>query len=115
MSRVIKFRAWHKLNEEMIYEGWTPPKNNIWRTKDDLFRLGESAEIMQFTGLTDKNGTEIYEGDILLWDNNGFSQQKPLEWCGNGFWIKSESGDNYLPNVREVIGNIFSNPELLKS
>lgn len=82
----------------------------------------------QFTGLTDKNGKEIYEGDILIWGENEY-KSKPLIVCFKhgsfGYiycdWFHSFAGNrNFTFNplntdVRfEIIGNIHDNPELLK-
>lgn len=76
----------------------------------------------QFTGLLDKNGQEIYEGDIVANDfGNAYIVNMAVEWCTDGYWALHEiDGDDtmhfvadYLKEI-ELIGNIHDNPELLK-
>ena len=74
-------------------------------------------ELMQYTGLKDKNGVEIYEGDIVR-EYTGFSDEGgdyPVEYHANGFWL--EGRDNEFgfgdESDMEVIGNIYENPELV--
>lgn len=150
--REIKFRAWDKKRKKMIY--YTPevdPKNCGYLVYCDMETLaigldgylylldecgnwecpkslGEDYEIMQYTGLKDKNGREIYEGDIIVvrvlhdgdeycWDNE---KQEPIpqlvKWderrCSFDFGHASRIC--YCPHHFEVIGNIFENPETLK-
>lgn len=142
-QRVIKFRAWDKNRE--IPEERMSPSNTLGGWLVDAFKQpqvfhnheGDVAEFfekdcvfMQFTGLVDKNGKEIYEGDIISlpgWDPKEY-QIVFLEgaFC-MGSLKKTEAfnvGDfvadiHYLQSggrgpVSEIIGNIHENPELLK-
>lgn len=105
-------------------------KFRIWNTKGKCFYTSDHVKanffnfiekmpdqpIMQFTGLLDRHGKDIYEGDILK-ENLSFGGHKSVEYIGNGFWCKNENGDRSMPTeeYREVIGNIYENPELVKS
>lgn len=81
-------------------------------------------ELMQFTGLHDKNGKEIYEGDILSISNGKAvgvvefqNAQFHLNYIKDEFrnWSKSKFLDEYSSShSQEVIGNIYENPELLE-
>lgn len=104
MSREIKFRAWDSLRKEMIY--------NFEGTVDWEFK--HNYEIMQFTGLKDKNGTEIYEGDICLFEN--LSPKKiVIKYDLGKFNVADFVINSWLyENQRgAVLGNIYENPELL--
>ncbi len=106
--REIKFRQWIKRIKQFHYFSYS-----------DGFIQGPSEAslsinpIMQFTGLYDKNGKEIYEGDIL---SNDFDPRGVVVFIDNGFWLVRSNGDRHMPNLeyREIIGNIHENPELLK-
>ncbi len=121
--REIKFRAWDKTSSEMkvVKEIYLSGMGvEVWNG-DDTFsylRVGKH-ELMQYTGIKDKNGKEIYEGDIIKVGNN-----EPSEIIYNKEYVCFEtriadpySKDyvvNYWGNYGEVIGNIYQNPELLK-
>lgn len=80
-------------------------------------QMDNKIPLMQFTGLLDKNGKEIYEGDILFWDesNIGWVTFEHAEFIVG---IKNDPGARALCAAREeeleVLGNIHENPELLK-
>ena len=109
--RPIKFRAWDKENEVMVY-----PKGILFDGRVVNFSCGilepfEGCELMQYTGLKDKNGTEIYEGDIVD-VVNGIT----VVTYDDGCFRAKLNGSNYrLSGWKsvEVIGNIYENPELL--
>jgi hypothetical protein len=111
-NRVIKFRVWDtKLNR------WHP--NIISLDIDNVLTDGADSRfiVMQFTGLRDKNGKEIYEGDILKadrWKYNQLVQFDQIKARFNCVMNPQGSQNDYIPadNV-VVIGNIFENPELI--
>lgn len=102
----------------------TPKVVNLWgrdpiRDKDILcHRECGEAVLMQFTGLHDKNGKEIYEGDVISWR----SYKGECYYDNGRFWIKGFSctwqddpSDAFSEGEPlEVIGNVYENPELLK-
>lgn len=121
MSREIKFRAWDGKRMVTPAYGLNNRGHLVWSPSYDLLiRPGYATtndtpplEIMQYTGLTDKNRREIYEGDIV--DTPG--QRGTIRYENAKFII--DFGDGYqdlalIPDEQEVIGNVYENPELLK-
>ncbi|MCL4431889.1 MAG: YopX family protein [Epsilonproteobacteria bacterium] len=113
--REIKFRAWDKVREEMAEVTNLDFNPVIVSLSTGTGREKDEFELMQYTGLKDKNGIEIYEGDILRdYDNEligvvsfqdgAFIVSWENEFCNTFEW-SSES----------VIGNIYENPELLET
>lgn len=125
MNREIKFRFWDNDENEMIN----------WNQISPLLReyFAEKSELipMQSTGIKDKNGVEIYEGDIIPeWLEDSVLKENGFWWYGivnfiNGQWKVLQPDFNYMDfddmsklyedfEILEVIGNIHENPELLK-
>lgn len=123
---IPKFRAWWIQDEVMTHidtleflQGGIRVSDGCWHEKF----LGDEVILMQSTGLKDKNGVEIFEGDIVLFtieDGFDYVYGKPgrinlsLQW---GAGVRASSRGNYpLRKCREVriIGNIYENPELLE-
>lgn len=134
--REIKFRAWQPFSKKMYYTGndfkicvghcWDGIEEMPWlgseRISQDSGVFGScvygnntDTSLMQYTGLRDKNGKEIYEGDIV--DGSHFFGSVSKDYYVVTF---GEEGGKNLPYWKlpmdvgvEIIGNIYENPELL--
>ena len=129
MKRTIKFRGYNKKNNKWIYGYYLVNRGQHFVVEDGIANplntwedyLVEADTIGQFTGLLDKNGVEIYEGDIMATDND----KKPmyLEICyiveessyfakyrGSGIRMWKKWIDDFQ---KVVVGNIHDNPELI--
>lgn len=137
---VPKFRAWNGYRKIMadyvsaIQNGdtqGTPSsvnvivngKNETWDIKND------HVELLQFTGLKDANGKDVYEGDILAWHSNiyrkhdwvglvlyrgaGFAVQDDPKEFSTSTWLEVACSKD--ANIVEIVGNIHENPELLEA
>ena len=151
MSRPIKFRAWDTEEKVMLLSEsqefiliptsptWGIDKhfklkaitdlNDPWLTDVDCFDWASGYLLsgryipLQYTGLKDKNGKEIYEGDIVRFVDDAEGQ---LELIGQVYWDERQcqfaekgthehdAGLSPFCDDYEVIGNIYENPELLK-
>lgn len=143
MNRIVKYRAWDKKNKEMLYtyNDWEDDSKKVTFNRiyaptfgshileisysEDLtlydisIEVIESCVAMQFTGLYDKNGKEIYESDIVKYGKwscivkykNGSFILECINFDNEGdFFYFADMSNNLL----EIIGNIFETPELLK-
>ena len=129
MNREIKFRAWLKYGKEIVDVEEIDFMNEVINYIDNDYENNEQEivgayfediELMEYTGLEDKNGKEIYEGDIVkLRANHGIGVIKYYDEWGAFIveYIKPRPlavlGMNYYKEDIEVLGNIYENPELL--
>lgn len=130
MTREIKFKAWNNLWKDWINDDFTITNcGNYVYCGGDRFNRDE-VELVQFTGLLDKNGKEIYEGDILAdttayyytligYDVAGFKTKSVLKGglnLGHGMptFLFKEILDVDDFDRMEVVGNFYQKPELLE-
>jgi uncharacterized phage protein (TIGR01671 family) len=108
--REIKFRVWEDYRLKEIDFYWFEGRG--YREMEDVPR---DCILMQYTGLKDKNGKEIYEGDIYV-EFFGKNASRPCVVCeiSVSSWILEENKCNSPMSSVEVIGNIYENPELIK-
>ena len=129
--REIKFKAWNKKNKKMIsvarfdFADWSVYTHLFGEPIDGL-----NCEILQYTGLKDIEGKEIYEGDLIEiktekhhfvseieWNDmvGGFEfQDTQNSWCGLDAIGVFKNGSSIYGGFVKVIGNIYENPELLE-
>ena len=134
--RILKFRAWLKKDKKMVGvkmigggylwtdENWIDSINvNL---AEIAHEIGVTCEVMQFTGLLDKSGKEIYEGDVFncIYEFDGCKKHKQVVIYVevSARFITKDYGKCHQSGVTqtmsdmhrmEVIGNIYENPELL--
>ena len=128
--REIKFRAWHK-EEKFMYQVDAlefPVGGTIWygpgvgkgvASTNSKYNLVVDSILMQFTGLLDKNGKAVYEGDILKLSSG---ERREVLWRAALACFQHEALeysqwgqlDEIMATKCEIIGNIYENPELLQ-
>lgn len=133
--RPIKFRAWDPIKKEWLCKTYLeylcigndvgviikygPNKTGGYdpvEIKQLSNPMRNRIELMQFTGLLDKNGKEIWEGDVNMDDDNRRSE---IVFSAGGFYFKYsrteyKSIGSFAPFNYMVIGNIYENPELME-
>lgn len=128
-NREIKFRVWHKERAKWLNMDEVYITNNKAFFFDDNGACGDpeccgekecymseynDVDIVQFTGLKDKGGKEIYEGDIIEWDCTPMREDKKTVNC----IVEITPENGVLPNINttsRIIGNIYENPELINN
>ena len=123
MNIEIKFRAWDNFNSQYWYSQKYENLGDFFTKMQHLINGGNDLVFEQYTGLKDKNGKEIYEGDILTYQN-GSGPKKVVEYnneqgyyrCkfhkGGGF---IDTLDYYMKRKCEIIGNIYESSESTQS
>lgn len=117
MNRTIKFKIW-----DLVGEKWIP-----WEFGYGLPNFGEDIVLLQYTGFLDKNGKEIYEGDIVTLPQEqaeifGIEESKGEVYFTRGCFYVAKDSSASLTNLAlytgeykgEIIGNIYEHSELLK-
>lgn len=123
MTREIKFRGRHEVAGNWYYGHLYKQDSNWVITTDGYTRyVVDEKTIGQFTGLSDKFGKEVYEGDIVKAEDGIWAVEFASPWEGvvliNS--VKEEMSTNfvdnwYTPEDTKVIGNIYENPEILQT
>lgn len=107
--RPIKFKVWSRVSNRWAEAGI------LLSTNGGIFELSSDSGDMflQFTSLIDKNGKEIYEGDIVKRELDFGDRPTEVTFNHGAFFAGGHFLGIFMPEVYEVIGNIYEHPELL--
>lgn len=132
MNRIIKFRGKHSLTNEWIFGNYEHYNNGVPHIFGiDYAEPVKEDTIGQYTGLRDRNGKEVYEGDIVFWiapdlKGRGKGMQGAIIWDAPTMsWaiLNDKPTSDGRPMIisrpfdkkhLEIVGNIFDNPELME-
>jgi uncharacterized phage protein (TIGR01671 family) len=124
MTREIKFRAWDKVHNKMVTPIALGFLSNEVVTSDSALEIGKHCELMQYTGWNDKNGKEMYEGDIVKTNYYTGTPGNFKRIVGKivyhfpAFVVEGinqyEGMREKLHGLSEVIGNIYQHQNLLQ-
>ena len=124
MTRVIKFRAWDGYSMLKDVQTWTDDFTDMLNETFKMCanpELSQHLKLMQFTGLLDKNGKEVFEGDIVKSCQPIIDERTLINtviFKKGGFYLNCEKQLDYLvgdynPQFIEIVGNIYENGDLL--
>jgi len=120
--REVKFRYWCKVEKEMYDKAYVEEHMKLAFMSELIEAAQERYIFLQYTGMKDVNGVEIYEGDIVSYKMRNLSQafgdadapaymeyKRLIEFFNYGFTVPQ----GFVKGIT-VIGNVFENPELIK-
>ena len=118
--KTIKYRIYDPIEKRMIESGATPTMLSSFFKATSVLHVAHKMEYQQFTGLSDKAGKEIYEGDKYQWQGFEVRANKQIRPIRTGvvtwdyYELSKIQNIIYGNGTLEIISNIYENPELLE-